>query len=175
MTLTFDVRKTEESGGPRLREDDILNIMKKLMFFAVAAVMIGFCGFPVFLVQADSTTMGSGLPNLSPSISDTVLYLHLTAYASEVDETDSTPFITANGTYVHDGIVATNLLPFGTRVEIPALFGDKIFTVEDRMSPRMTGRMDIWMSSRAKAIVFGSSYANVVVLGNQTSSLAMAR
>ena len=142
------------------------------MFAAFGLVM--FCGFPLLLAQADSATNASGIPQVVPAASK-VLYLHLTAYSSDEDQTDDTPFLTANGTYVHDGIVATNLLPFGTQVEIPALFGNKIFTVEDRMNVRMTGRMDVWMPSRAQALYFGSNYANVVVLGNETSSLAMAK
>jgi hypothetical protein len=42
------------------------------------------------------------------------------------------------------------------------------------MSLRMTGRMDIWMSSKSKAIVFGSNYANVVVVENGISSSVSA-
>ena len=133
---------------------------------------MGFSVFPALLARADSATTGSQVA-LAP-IGSPVLYLHITAYSSSVDETDDTPFITANGTYVHDGVVATNLLPFGTKVKIPALFGDKVFTVEDRMSLRMTGRMDIWMSSKSKAIVFGSNYANVVVVENGISSSVSA-
>jgi 3D (Asp-Asp-Asp) domain-containing protein len=148
--------------------------MKIITFLAVAVAVIGFYGFPVLLAQADSTTT-FGAHDVVPVTSKPILYLHLTAYSSDVAQTDDTPFITANGTYVHDGIVATNLLPFGTKVQIPTLFGSKIFTVEDRMNIRMTGRMDIWMSSRSKAIVFGSQYAEVVVLDGTTSSLAIAR
>jgi 3D (Asp-Asp-Asp) domain-containing protein len=149
--------------------------MKNFTFLAVAVAMIGFYAFPVFLAQADSATTVSGGATLTTQANAAALYLHITAYSSDVDQTDNTPFITANGTYVHDGIVATNLLPFGTQVQIPALFGDKIFTVEDRMNHRMTDGMDIWMPSRARAIFFGSNYANVVVLGNDNSPLAVAK
>lgn len=79
----------------------------------------------------------------------------VTAYSSSVDETDDSPFITANGTYVRDGIVAANFLPFGTAVKIPALFGDKIFVVTDRMNQRFSDRMDIWMPSKNAAFQFG--------------------
>ena len=51
----------------------------------------------------------------------------VTAYSSTPDQTDATPFITANGTTVHDGIIAANWLKFGTRVRIPDMFGDKVF------------------------------------------------
>ena len=60
----------------------------------------------------------------------------VTFYSSTIDQTDSTPFITANGTYVRDGIVASNFLVFGTVVKFPELFGDKRFVVMDRMNPR---------------------------------------
>lgn len=79
----------------------------------------------------------------------------VTAYSSTADQTDSSPFITANGTYVHDGIVATNFLPFGTKVKFPEAYGDKVFIVEDRMAKKNSHKMDIWMPSRSSALEFG--------------------
>ena len=99
-----------------------------------------------------------------------VLHLRVTAYSSTADQTDSTPFITANGTHVHDGIVATNLLPFGTQVKIPTLFGNKIFTVEDRMSKRMKDSIDIWMATRTAALRFGANKADVVIVTDEAIS-----
>ncbi|MBI2462740.1 MAG: 3D domain-containing protein [Candidatus Spechtbacteria bacterium] len=84
------------------------------------------------------------------------MWLVATAYSSTPDQTDSTPFITANGTYVHNGIIAANFLRFGTRVRIPTIYGDRIFTVEDRMNARYSYRIDIWMQTREEAIQFGS-------------------
>lgn len=78
-----------------------------------------------------------------------------TAYSSTPDQTDDTPFITASGTTVRDGIIATNFLPFGTLVKIPHLFGDKIFVVEDRMNRRYATRIDIWFPERELAKIFG--------------------
>src|SRR3989338_9520428 len=74
-----------------------------------------------------------------------------TAYSSTPDQTDSTPFITANGTYVFDGLVAANFLPFHTKIKIPEMFGDKVFTVEDRMHPRFSDRIDVWFPNRELA------------------------
>ena len=108
-------------------------------------------------IKAD--TMPLSAKSLPP-----VLLLKVTAYSSSVDETDDTPLITASGMTVRDGIVATNLLPFGTLVKIPKLFGDKIFIVEDRMSKKMKNNIDIWMSSKAKALRFGVAYAEVNVV-----------
>lgn len=88
----------------------------------------------------------------------------VTAYSSTPEETDDTPFITASGTHVRDGIVATNQLPFGAQVQIPEYFGDKIFIVEDRMHRRKKNNMDIWMSSKEKALRFGITTADIVIL-----------
>jgi len=79
----------------------------------------------------------------------------VTAYSSTPDQTDSSPFITANGSQVRDGIVACNFLPFGTKVRFPEYSGDKVFTVEDRMAKKNNEKMDIWMPSRSIALEFG--------------------
>ncbi|OHA63415.1 MAG: hypothetical protein A3E07_02380 [Candidatus Wildermuthbacteria bacterium RIFCSPHIGHO2_12_FULL_45_9] len=88
----------------------------------------------------------------------------VTAYSSTPDQTDDTPFITASGKYVRDGIVATNLLPLGTKIQIPSIYGDRIFVVEDRMHPRMTQNIDIWFSSTWEARKFGVKPANIYIL-----------
>lgn len=89
----------------------------------------------------------------------------LTAYSSTIAQTDSTPFITANGTYVHDGVVANNGLPFGTEIRIPELYGNKVFSVEDRMHWRVGDyQFDIWFPTYEQAKNFGVRYAYVEVL-----------
>jgi 3D (Asp-Asp-Asp) domain-containing protein len=90
-----------------------------------------------------------------------------TAYSSDVWQTDSTPFITANGTYVRDGIVANNLLPFGTRIRLPEIYGDKIFVVEDRMHSRKGYyHVDIWQSTYTEAKDYGAKRTYIEVLEN---------
>lgn len=84
-----------------------------------------------------------------------IIYITVTAYSSTPDQCDSTPFITALNTRVHDGTLAVNFLPFGTKVRFPEYFGEKIFTVEDRMHPRFSYRADIWMETRKAAKEFG--------------------
>jgi len=84
-----------------------------------------------------------------------IIYVTVTAYSSTPDQTDDTPFTTANGTHVYDGIIAANFLRFGTKVRLPEYFGDKEFTVTDRMHPRFSDRMDIWFPTRAAALDFG--------------------
>lgn len=89
----------------------------------------------------------------------------LTAYSSTPDQTDSDPFTAASGKRVYDGMIAANWLPFGTKVKIPELFGDKIFTVDDRMNARYGfGRMDIWMDGERKTVkLFGVKRTTVEV------------
>ncbi|MBW6440955.1 3D domain-containing protein [Patescibacteria group bacterium] len=86
----------------------------------------------------------------------------VTAFSSTVDQTDSTPFITASGTRVHDGTVAANFLPFGTKVRFPSLYGDKIFIVEDRM--KSDYKVDIWFPTRQEAINFGAKRLEMEIL-----------
>mgnify|MGYP001582149052 CR=1 FL=1 len=87
-----------------------------------------------------------------------------TAYSSTVDQTDNTPFITASGTYVRDGIAAANFLPFGTVFRIPDLYGDKIFIVEDRMNKRYWHRVDIWFPERQMAKEFGIKQIRIEIV-----------
>ncbi len=84
-----------------------------------------------------------------------VIYVTVTAYSSTPDQTDDSPFITANGTWVHDGTLAANFLPFGTKVRLPDYSGDKEYVVEDRMNQRYSYRADIWMKTREEAKQFG--------------------
>ena len=88
-----------------------------------------------------------------------------TAYSSTVEQTDQDPFITAAGTWVRDGIIANNLLPFGTKIRIPELYGDKIFIVEDRMNKKKGDyHIDIWFASYSEAKNFGAKRTYVEVL-----------
>ena len=89
-----------------------------------------------------------------------------TAYSSTPDQTDSSPFITATGSRVRDGIIACNFLRFGTRVRFPELYGDKVFVVDDRMAKKNSHKIDIWFPSRQQALTFGVRYAKVEVLVN---------
>lgn len=91
-------------------------------------------------------------------------FVSATAYSSTVDQCDSTPFITASGQHVRDGIIAANFLPFGTKVRIPEIYGDKVFEVQDRMNQRYSYRIDIWMPSRGQALQFGLRQVKIEVL-----------
>lgn len=89
----------------------------------------------------------------------------ITAYTSTPDQTDDSPFIAASGKRVYDGMIAANWLPMGTKIKIPSLYGDKIFSVEDRMNKRFGyGRMDIWLdTSKSEARKFGVKHVEVEV------------
>jgi len=97
-------------------------------------------------------------------------FVSLTAYNSEVGQTDGDPCTTANGFNVckHgvEDTVAANFLPFGTRIMIPALFGDRVFVVRDRMNRRFSNRVDVWMLKKSDAMKFGVRQAEVIILEN---------
>lgn len=89
----------------------------------------------------------------------------ITAYTSTPDQTDDSPFIGASGKHVYDGMIAANWLPFGTKIKIPSVYGDKIFTVDDRMNSRYGyGRLDVWLDvSKTEARKFGVKRVEVEV------------
>lgn len=167
--------------------------MKKFITYAVTVASVAYYAcMPFVVARADvasfgasstgdittGTSAGTTIQTLPDGLNATdtvvqVLTMRVTAYASVPNETDDTPFITADGTHVYAGEVASNILPFGTRVEIPALFGDEIFTVHDRMSTKIKNTIDVWMPTVAKAIYFGVEHTNILVLGSPTSSLAL--
>ena len=132
-------------------------------YVGVLAV-IGLLLYPI-TIQAD--TAPNYVPSTAPAAPAPVTTsktVWVTAYTSAPDETSDHPLITASGAMVGDGIVAANFLPFGTQIEIPALFGTKVFTVEDRTSAKFSGRVDIWMPNVTQAINFGIEHAQIVIL-----------
>lgn len=104
-------------------------------------------------------------PSKSPYDVVRTVEMVITAYSSTKEQTDDTPFITASGKYVKDGIIANNMLPFGTKIRIPELYGDKIFTIEDRMHKRKgMYQADIWFAEYEKAKEFGAKIAHIEIL-----------
>ena len=113
-------------------------------------------------IQGNSLLANSPLP--SPKVVKTIKMM-ATAYSTTVQQTDDDPFITAAGTWVRDGIVANNLFPFGTKIRIPELYGDKVFVVEDRMSWKKGNyHIDIWFPSYWEAKSFGAKITYVEIL-----------
>lgn len=94
----------------------------------------------------------------------------VTYYESKVGQTDASPFITASGTHVHLGTVASNCYPIGTKLRLPELasyFGGQeiIFTVEDRMNPRyQCGILDIWLPESPDNKKFGKRVTTVEII-----------
>lgn len=91
----------------------------------------------------------------------TKIVVQSSAYASSPYQTDNTPCITAAGTRVRQGVVATNFLPLGT---ILSINGD-YYIVEDRMNPRYAGKyLDIWFPSTEAALEFGRRALEIQVV-----------
>lgn len=90
-----------------------------------------------------------------------VLRTIITGYSPSKDETGNNPWnpwITASGAWVRDGTAASNFLPFGTKIRIPSLFGNKVFVVEDRLNKRFYDRIDVWFPTKSAAKQFGINY-----------------
>lgn len=118
------------------------------------------------LVQTNTVAVRTNFNILGDNYKYKTLEVLATGYSSTVDQTDSSPFITASGKNVGDGILAANFLPFGTRIKIPEVFGDKLFVVEDRMNSRYNGKniIDVWFSERQTALEFGSKVLKIEVI-----------
>ena len=118
-----------------------------------------------FVILEENTLSSLSNPNDPPfKVAKTVPVI-ITAYSSTPWETDDTPYITAAGTEVRDGIVANNLLPFGTKIRIPELYNDKVFVVEDRMNWKKSNyQVDIWFPDYHQALSFGVKRTHIEVL-----------
>ncbi len=160
------------------KEDPYLRVKKILSILIAGGILISILGLSIIIKQAEAeklpfnlelaTTQGNSLlpiSNPADPIKVQAIKMVVTAYSSTPEETDDTPFITASGKTVEDGIVANNLLPFGTEVMIPEIYGDKIFVVEDRMHQRKGYyHLDIWFADTKQAKDFGSKRVYIEVL-----------
>ena len=121
---------------------------------------------PALIGELSFSQLDTLLPIPSPTPEKVVSRINVvvTAYSSTPEQTDDTPFITASGTRVRDGIVAANFLPIGTKIKLPDIYGDRIFVVEDRMHPRKHYMVDVWFASYSEAKAFGAKTTYVEVL-----------
>lgn len=103
-------------------------------------------------------------PNEISENDESFLQAHVTAYTSSADECGNDLGITASGALARDGVVACNFLPFGTRLKIPAMFGDKEFEVKDRMAKSKQDFIDVWVETKPEAFRIGKSYNTIVIL-----------
>jgi len=144
-------------------------LAKSLNFLLILVLVWQFC-FPriTSLAQtADLTNFSEKQPEEEVKISiseklgepSRVVTIPVTAYSSTVDQCDSTPCITANGFNLCENntqnVIASNYLPFGTKVRFPDYDPDTIYTVQDRMNKRYFFKADIWMKTRTEAKLFG--------------------
>ena len=157
---------------------------QKILIILIFGIIIGTCVFMKITQEAkadlddfmleetsslsifhENTLLGTYNPaNPDPKIIRKINVV-ITGYSSTPGQTDDTPFITAAGTQVRDGIIANNYFPIGTRVRIPSLYGDKIFVVEDRMSWKKGNyHFDIWFSSYNDALNFGAKRTYIEIL-----------
>jgi 3D (Asp-Asp-Asp) domain-containing protein len=111
--------------------------------------------------------LGNYLPLAADKQPQKVIWITVTAYSSTVDQCDSDPCTTANGYNLCanniENVVAANFLPFGTAIKMPEYFGDRVFTVQDRMNARYDYRVDVWMKTREAARAFGVRYLKVEI------------
>lgn len=120
---------------------------------------------PVLVIVQENTLSSLSNPaNPPPNVVKTMPVI-ITAYSSTPWETDDSPYITASGTFVREGIVANNYLPFGTKIRIPEIYGDRVFTVEDRMNWKKSNyHIDIWFPDYHQALAFGAERTHIEVL-----------
>ncbi|MFA7245087.1 MAG: hypothetical protein WC070_02805 [Candidatus Magasanikbacteria bacterium] len=118
------------------------------------------------VAQAEETEEEvASFPDIEDAEPRKIVMAVMTAYSSDVGQTDSTPCIPADYKYNlcenyekfgEQNTIAANFLPLGTKVRFPDLYVDKIFVVRDRMNARYGyGRGDIWMPTRNEAVNFG--------------------
>lgn len=120
---------------------------------------------PEFVILQENTLAPLSNPANPPLEIVRKLPVIITAYSSTPWQTDDTPYITASGERVREGIVANNLLPFGTKIRIPEIYGDKIFIVEDRMSWKKGDyHIDVWFPEYQQALSFGAKKTYIEVL-----------
>lgn len=163
-------------------------IARKLNIILIMIVVFDFVFFPapVLAQNMDKSTNMSDVIKLSYTVKENAPQFinklpenedkqvkwsgvfAVTAYNSEVGQCDDSPCITANGfNLCEHGIedsIATNMLPFGTKVKFPDLYGDRIFIVRDRMNKRYYEHFDIWMLSHSDAVQFGLKFTKVEIL-----------
>lgn len=118
------------------------------------AVTVPFTGYTISVERV--STDPSELLVSEPEIRTAVV----TAYSSEVNQTDDTPNLTAAQTETRQGVIACpRELPFGTIVEVEG----KRYVCEDRMHPRFNDRFDIWVESTEKAFEWGKQVKEVKI------------
>lgn len=156
-----------------------LKLAKRILVGLIFVLIFDFFLFPVPVLASelededltiieDSLEINNNLPENNDLAVARTGYYTITAYNSEVSQSDGAPCITANGfNLCEHGIedsVAANFLKFGTKIRIPDLFGDQVFVVRDRMNKRYPDRLDVWMLDKGEAKKFGVKVAKIEIL-----------
>lgn len=111
-------------------------------------------------------------------------FLKSTGYNSSVNQTDSSPRVTATGARTRFGVIALSRdmlrsIPYGSQVRLEDMgalgsgFGrgrfnsmlqGVVFIVEDTMHPRMSRTVDVWFHSRSTAMRWGKRQVKLTIL-----------
>lgn len=156
---------------------------KNLVIVLIIIFLFNFLFFamPILATETNDTANISDKNNITAVLNNDELknntanvkikkvnYHLVTAYNSEPAQTDDSPCITANGfDLCEHGIedsIAANFLPFGAKVRMPEIFGEKIFVVRDRMNARHKNKIDVWMLEKQDAKQFGVKLAKIEIL-----------
>lgn len=148
--------------------------------FAVLGVVIVYnimvplptlSGYTAYAPEVEDTSafanVDAHLPEVEPANWEIKksYWSQVTVYNSTPEQTDGDPFTTASGERVRDGIVAANCLPFGTKLRMPDLFGDKIFVVKDRLAPgKSCYIIDIWQEVSQNVKSFGAPLTRIEII-----------
>ncbi len=136
--------------------------------------------------EAELSTLTKGAGGVATLINqetgkETLLTVEMTAYTSDVDQTDDTPRITASGAPVAPGIAAASRdllgrMPYGSQVEVVSVSGEGCggwvpetpLTVADTMSSEIRNHLDVWLESNELALAWGRCEAEVRALTKST-------
>lgn len=166
--MTTYVKKTIQDVGGKMAVGSIMVILITAMIPQISS----------HAFAATIGTTSADFPVMEEIEPKYEVYTTATAYSSDPWQTDNTPCIPAMGSFDlckhyedngQEDTIATNMLPLGTKVRFPDLYGDKIFVVRDRMNEKYNGqwRVDFWVgsetptnqeiiqSAKRKAIAFG--------------------
>ncbi len=175
-------KKRRKKAWFKFKNESVTSLLTLVVIFLFILIIIGLAQlFPlkdliknikavvsprsVYIVDSQPIDIDAYLQEyFANKIPKKIMQVTVTAYSSTDGETDGTPYLTAIGTTVRDGIVAANFLPIGTVVRFPDKFGEKLFIVEDRMDERFGLQIDIWMSNKEEAKKFGLQYLKMEIL-----------
>ncbi len=177
--ITIQLKKVLKSVRPHALEVSMVSLVLVLGFSVLFPTMVNAdislqsitpdnATIALTIATMQNQTKPFGKLTLSQNAEPRRMFkIPVTAYSSDIGQTDSTPCITASGMDVcarnAENIVAANFLPLGTRVRIPELYGNRVFYVEDRMNERYNQHMDVWMKQKTDAKQFGVKYTTVEV------------